>query len=117
MESVLAGLARGTCTDYMDDILVMGKSFREHMDNLRAVFSRLREAGLRLKPSKCQFARPKVEYLGYVVSSKGISADPKKLETSKFLRIFELSAHSLDSPRTTGDSFQISRLSQAPYMP
>ena len=44
------------------------------------VFTRLREAGLRLKPSKCQLAATQVEYLGHIVSAKGIAADPKKIE-------------------------------------
>jgi len=36
---------------YVDDVLVIGKTFKEHLDNLREVFQRSRLAGLRLKPS------------------------------------------------------------------
>ena len=50
METVLAGLIRNVCLDYLDDIIVTGKTFSEHLDNLRKVLTRLREAGLRLKP-------------------------------------------------------------------
>lgn len=50
MESVLAGLARESCTVYIDDVLVMGKTFEEHLGNLQKVFERLRLAGLKLKP-------------------------------------------------------------------
>ena len=57
----------------------MGRSFQDHLDNLRQVFDRLRSAGLKLKPAKCFFGREKVEYLGYIVSSSGISTDPKKV--------------------------------------
>ena len=46
METVLAGLNRVVCLDYIDDILVMGETFPEHIANLRSVFQRLREAGL-----------------------------------------------------------------------
>ena len=49
MESVLAGLIRKSCLDYLDDI-VTGEMFAEHLDNLRDVFLRLRAAKLRLKP-------------------------------------------------------------------
>lgn len=56
------------------------KSFDEHLENLRKVLMRLREAVLRLKPPKCFFAMRKVEYLGYHVSGDGISADPAKVQ-------------------------------------
>ena len=56
MEVVLNGLVRNTCLVYLDDILVIGRTFQEHLSNLHQVFTRLREAGLRLKPSKCQLA-------------------------------------------------------------
>ena len=62
---MLAGLIRNICLDYLDDIIVTGKSFTEHIENLRKVLMRLREAGLRLKPKKCYFAMREVEYLGY----------------------------------------------------
>ena len=80
METVLAGLARDSCMVYLDDILVIGKTFVEHLQNLRQVFGRLREAGLRLQPKKCHLALHSVEYLGYVVTDQGISADPRKVE-------------------------------------
>ena len=79
MESVLAGLTRDTCLVYIDDILVLGRTFPEHLQNLRRVFERLREAGLRLKPTKCHLVHQEVEYLGYVVS-QGVAADPRKVE-------------------------------------
>ena len=37
-------------------------------------------AGLKLKPTKCFFFRDEIEYLGHVVSGKGISTNPKKIE-------------------------------------
>ena len=83
MEAVLFGLAQEKCIVYLDDILVMGKTFEEHLDNLFQVFSRLRQAGLRLKPRKCHLARRRVCYLGYVVSSEDVSADPAKVEAVK----------------------------------
>ena len=82
-EMVLRGLARDICTVYLDDILVMGTTFEEHLCNLRCVFYRLRDAGLRLKPSKCYLARKQVEYLGYVISDCRVAADPKKIKAVK----------------------------------
>ena len=80
METVMASLIRNVCLDYLDDIIVTGKTFSEHLDNLRKVLTRLREAGLRLKPRKCFFAMWEVGYLGYRVSGDGISADPAKVQ-------------------------------------
>ena len=80
MEAVLSGLARDVCMVYLDDILVVGRTLEEHVFNLSWVLDRLREANLRLKPSKCYIARREVEYLGHIVSHRGITADPKKIE-------------------------------------
>ena len=67
----------------IDDVLVIGESFEEHLANLEAVLTRLREANLKLKPSKCKLMRDEVTYLGYCVSAEGISADPGKLDAVK----------------------------------
>ena len=61
MKTALAGLARDSCMVYLDDILVIGQSFEEHLHNLRQVFTRLRDAGLRLKSKKCRLAMRSVE--------------------------------------------------------
>ena len=79
MEVVLSGLARDSCHVYLDDVLVLGRTLEEHNANLTKVLSRLREAGLRLKPKKCEFAQESVRYLGHVVSAQGVQADPEKL--------------------------------------
>ena len=79
MEAVLVGLAHNVCVVYLDNILVMGATFEEHLDNLSSVLTRLREAGLRLKPAKCHL----VEFLGHVVSATGVAADPAKVEAVK----------------------------------
>ena len=75
-ETVLAALARERCIVYLDDILVIGRTFDEHLRNLREVFEGLRQFGRRTKPSKCHLAKRQVTYLGYNVSEGGISADP-----------------------------------------
>ena len=65
MEVTLRGLARNKCVVHLDDILVMGKSFQEHLNNLKAVFGRSCVAILRLKPQKCHLVKHEVKYLGY----------------------------------------------------
>ena len=69
-----------TLVVYLDDILVMGRSFAKRLSNLQEVFNRLRDANLCLKPKKCHFVKREVLYLGYVVSESGISADKSKVE-------------------------------------
>ena len=62
-----------------DDILVFGTTQEEHDQNLRAVFQRLRERGLTLNKSKCEYSKDKLEFFGYVFSKDGIAPDPKKV--------------------------------------
>ncbi len=65
---------------YLDDIIVHGWTFEEHLDNLRLVWSRLREANLKMKPSKCTLFQDSVTFLGHVVSRDGVRCDPTKIE-------------------------------------
>lgn len=68
---------------YLDDILVFSKSIEEHFNRLDIVFSKLKQNGLKMKPSKCRFFQKSVKYLGHIVSSEGISTDPEKTEAVK----------------------------------
>ena len=77
MDNVLQGLS-GVCT-YLDDILVTGKIADEHIKNLNVILTRLREAGMRLKKAKCQFSLRKIEYLGHVITSKGLESATSKV--------------------------------------
>ena len=81
MDSVLAGLQWSTCLVYMDDIVIVGKTFTDHLTNLQQVFQRLRQAGLKLKPSKCSLCQKTVHFLGHVVSQDGITTDPAKTDS------------------------------------
>lgn len=64
---------------YLDDLIIFSKTFDEHLERLQGVFDRLREHGLKLKPSKCQLVRKEVQYLGHLVSAEGIRTDPDKI--------------------------------------
>ena len=83
MDIVLTGLQWTSCLVYLDDIIVLGQTFTEHLSNLGSVFSRIRDAGLKIKPEKCSFLKEKVKYLGHIVSKEGIAADPEKTATVK----------------------------------
>ena len=60
----------------LDDIIVPGRSFDEHLANLREVLRRLRNAGLHVNLDKCCFCRSELQYLGHVVTNQGIKTDP-----------------------------------------
>ena len=66
MKEVL-GLPQSTTLVYLDDVLVPGRNFQDHLTNLREVFQCLREAHLKLLPEKCEFLHRKVKYLGHIV--------------------------------------------------
>ena len=75
----LTGLLDKVCLAYLDDILVYGKTFSEHVENLRKVFRRLRAKGVKLRVDKCFFAKPEVRYLGRLVSGEGYRPDPEDI--------------------------------------
>ncbi len=64
---------------YLDDVVILGKSFDDHMVNLRTVFDRFRLHGLKLKPRKCILCRPEVQFLGHRVDSQGLHITEEKI--------------------------------------
>jgi hypothetical protein len=76
MELVLQRLQRQICLIYLDDVIVYSKNFEEHVQRLDLVLERIVEAGLKLKPEKCEMLRSKVVFLEHVVSEKGIEQNP-----------------------------------------
>lgn len=64
---------------YLDDIIILTPTFEKHLEILEEVFNRLKNAGLRLGRDKCQFCRPELKYLGYVVDNNGLHVDPDKI--------------------------------------
>ena len=80
MELALSGLQWISCLVYLDDILVYRKSFDEHLRRLAAVLQRFREAGLKLKPSKCTFFQKEVKFLGHLINGKGVLPDPDNVQ-------------------------------------
>ena len=80
MQSCLGNSHLHYCIIYLDDVIVFSKTPEQHIVRLRAVFKKLKQAGLKLKPSKCEFFRQKVTYLGHVVSKEVIQTDPKQVE-------------------------------------
>ena len=83
MDRVLQGLQWQMCLVYLDDIIVYSRSFQEHMERLELILTRIREAGLKLQPKKCQLFQTEVSYLGHIVSADGVRTDPAKIQRVK----------------------------------
>ena len=64
---------------YLGDILITGKSMAEHNSRLRALLTRLRNVGIRLKMKKCEFSLTSLKYLGHIIDANGTRADPAKV--------------------------------------
>ena len=63
--------------------MIYSKTWAEHLQHLRAVFTVLREHSLVLKRSKCLFAQRNVAYLGHVITGSGVAMDESKIDAVK----------------------------------
>ncbi|XP_040999388.1 uncharacterized mitochondrial protein AtMg00860-like [Juglans microcarpa x Juglans regia] len=79
MNAVFRPFLRRFVLVFFDDILVYSSCMEEHIDQLRQVLNTLASHCLYAKRSKCLFGVPEVEYLGHIVTSAGVKADPKKI--------------------------------------
>ena len=72
MQNCLGELNLTYALIYLDDGIIYSKTEEEHLVCLRAVLERFMEHGLKLKPSKCNFFRTEISYLGHKVSAAGM---------------------------------------------
>lgn len=66
---------------YLDDIIVVTKTFEHHIELLKQVQRVLKEANLTVNIQKCEFFRPSLKYLGFIVDPDGLRTDPGKVES------------------------------------
>ena len=81
MEIILRPLQRDSILIYLDDIIKLGSNFEEHLSRLKEVLRRISDAGLKLKPVKCELFRTRVLFLGHEVSRDGIQTNPKLIDS------------------------------------
>ena len=82
MNLVLAGLNYEICLIYIDDIIIFSKDLNEHLDRLEVLLQRLEEAGLKIRPDKCEMLQPEVHFLGHVISGEGVRTSPSENRSS-----------------------------------
>ena len=80
---VLRGLSWESVVSFLDDIVILGRSFEDHMKNMEQVLSRFRDFKLKLKPSKCELLKRDIIFLGHKVSREGVSPNPGKVREVK----------------------------------
>jgi len=79
---------------YLDDIIIVTKTFEDHLDWLRKVLDKLRGANLTINRDKSEFCRAQVKYLGFVINSEGLQVDPEKTSAvRKPVLIFRFRLH------------------------
>ena len=81
MAIALRGLIPRVCLAYLDDVIVYDTTFEQHLESVEVVLKALAKANLRLKPSKCEWCRSEINFLGHVVNAEGVAT--QKVTTEK----------------------------------
>ena len=79
MNTVLDGYIGDFCLVYLDDIIIYSNNEEEHLRHVQKVVERLRKYNLKIKISKCKFARSKIEYLSHIIENGTITPNPLKI--------------------------------------
>ena len=80
MDVLMTGLNFDICLVYLDDIVVFSATIEQHLERLDTVLTRLKSAGLKLKPEKSAILQKSVSFLGHTISDAGIGTDPMKTQ-------------------------------------
>ena len=81
LDSAFRGSIGKNCLAYIDDIVVFGETLQQYTDNLQLVLDRIRKLGLKLEPTKCEYLKPQLEYLGHLITKDGVKPNPSKIGT------------------------------------
>jgi hypothetical protein len=80
MDVLLRDLTGSECWVFLDDVVTYSDTLEEHARQLAHVFERIKRANLQLRPWKCDFAKSKILYLGYILSQEGTEASEDKIK-------------------------------------
>lgn len=81
MTLAFSGLEPNKAFIYMDDIIIVGFSEKNHLDNIRDIFDTCRQFNLRINPLKCDFFRHEVNFLGHKCTDHGLLPNPAKINS------------------------------------
>lgn len=79
MNSIFRPLMRKSVLVFFDDILIYSKDWDSHLIHVREVFSILQDNKLSVKFKKCDFGKQELEYLGHIITNKGVKVDDSKI--------------------------------------
>ena len=79
MSQILSGIDGVLCQ--INDVLVFGRDKKEHTDRLNKVLQRIQSAGATLNPSKCEFQKTRLKFLGHLINEEGVMVDSEKTIT------------------------------------
>ena len=83
MDFVLSDLRWIECLCYLDDILIFGSTFEQHLERLDRVLQAIGDAGLTLNPKKCIFGARQVKFSGHLIDIEGVHPNPEKVSAVK----------------------------------
>lgn len=70
--NILRELSCEICLVYFDDIIIVGRTFKEHSINIQKMLEKLKMDYLKLNSSKCNLLHREVSYLGHVITAEGV---------------------------------------------
>ena len=71
---------------YLDDVIIFSESAEQHLKHIQIVLTRLKQAKLRLKKSKCLFFEQELHYLGHLLTTNGIKPHSENLKAISEMR-------------------------------
>ncbi|GET00072.1 enzymatic polyprotein; endonuclease; Reverse transcriptase, putative [Rhizophagus clarus] len=83
MDNILKDMLWKNTMVYLDDVNIYSKTFEEHLQHLEEVLKRVEKTGLKINPEKCHFCTQSLQFLGHIVTNKGILPDSSKVDAIK----------------------------------
>ncbi|KII62053.1 Retrovirus-related Pol polyprotein [Thelohanellus kitauei] len=69
------------CIAYLDDLLIFSSSYDSHLEDIKLCLDKIGQAGLKLNRDKCKFSLEEINYLGFLISNKGITPCPENVRS------------------------------------
>ena len=83
MDQILIGCI-GYAAAYLDDVIIHSNTWEDHICHITEVLRKLKEAGLTIRPKKCQFCMERCSYLGHVVGNREVRPEEAKMQAVSY---------------------------------